>query len=248
MPVAIVTFIVFPGGGSRTSVSSPSICLHVWPLSRMKTARPRAVLANSSTVARIRVTSSGRGGGGFPNPSALVAGFASPCAAVSKHARRSEDSAIPAQRVNSDSASAARSACAGLAKSTNEMQGSTEIRRTGRIVSVVLRFGFCRTLRRSTISRLTGAAYVLLHLSPEETCGPGCIRSPRQITTRRAPRNPLLARRRLGHLYSRKQLGEKNSEQEQAVAGSVCQEVVHSSHGNRTSAARGAVCLRAASP
>src|SRR2546426_398703 len=171
MPVAIVTFIVFPGGGSRTSVSSPSICLHVWPLSRMKTARPRAVLANSSTVARIRVTSSGRGGGGFPNPSALVAGFASPCAAVSKHARRSEDSAIPAHRANSDSASAARSACAGPAKSTNEMQASTEIRLTGRIVSVVLRFDFCRTLRRSTISRLTRVAYVLLHLPQRRLAG-----------------------------------------------------------------------------
>src|SRR5437879_2398725 len=62
------------------------------------------------------------------------------------------------------------------------MQASTEIRRTGRIVSVVLRFGFCRTLRRSTISRLTRVAYVLLHLPQRRLAGPDAfgvrVRSP----------------------------------------------------------------------
>src|SRR5947208_2693353 len=86
------------------------------------------------------------------------------------------------------------------AKSTNEMQASTEIRRTDRIVSVVLRFGFCRTLRRSTISRLTGVAYVLLHLPQRRLAGPDAFGARVRSPTRGAPTNPLSARRCLGRL------------------------------------------------
>src|SRR5207302_8146706 len=111
----------------------------------------------------------------FPKPSASIGGFASPCAAVSKHFRRSAGSAIPAHRVNSDSASPARSACAGAATSTNEMQARTEIWRMGCIVSVVFLLGSCRTLRRSTISRLTRVAYILLHLPQRRLAGPDAL-------------------------------------------------------------------------